>query len=76
MLPLFLPLTVLAPLAGRLTARVGPKLPMAAGLLTAAVGVGKEMRDRKTQEHFSVRDLVWDAAGAGAATWLLDRTER
>jgi MFS transporter, DHA2 family, methylenomycin A resistance protein len=40
MLPLFLPLTVLAPLAGRLTARVGPKLPMAAGLLTAAVGVG------------------------------------
>ena len=40
MLPLFLPLTVLAPLAGRLTARVGPKLPMAAGLLVAAVGVG------------------------------------
>jgi MFS transporter, DHA2 family, methylenomycin A resistance protein len=39
-LPLFLPLTVLAPLAGRLTARVGPKLPMAAGLLIAALGVG------------------------------------
>ena len=44
MLPLFLPLTVLAPLAGRLTARVGPKLPMAAGLLTAAVGVGLLVR--------------------------------
>jgi DHA2 family methylenomycin A resistance protein-like MFS transporter len=39
-LPLFLPLTVLAPLAGRLTARVGPKLPMAAGLVIAALGVG------------------------------------
>jgi putative lipoprotein len=49
---------------------------VAASAVTAAVGVGKEVRDRKTQEHFSVRDLVWDAAGAGAATWLLDRTER
>ena len=44
MLPLFLPLTVLAPLAGRLTAHVGPTLPMAAGLLTAAVGVGLLVR--------------------------------
>jgi DHA2 family methylenomycin A resistance protein-like MFS transporter len=40
LLPLFLPLSVLAPLAGRLTARLGPRLPMTAGLLTAAVGVG------------------------------------
>jgi len=39
-LPLFLPLAVLAPLAGRVTARIGPKLPMLAGLLLAAVGVG------------------------------------
>jgi DHA2 family methylenomycin A resistance protein-like MFS transporter len=31
-------------LAGRLTARVGPKLPMAAGLLTAALGVGLLVR--------------------------------
>jgi MFS transporter, DHA2 family, methylenomycin A resistance protein len=38
-LPLFLPLSVLAPFAGRLTARVGPKLPMVAGLLTAVVGM-------------------------------------
>jgi len=38
-LPLFLPLTVLAPLAGRLTARLGPRLPMATGLVTAAAGV-------------------------------------
>jgi MFS transporter, DHA2 family, methylenomycin A resistance protein len=39
-LPLFLPLSIIAPFAGRVTARLGPKLPMAAGLLTAAVGVG------------------------------------
>jgi DHA2 family methylenomycin A resistance protein-like MFS transporter len=40
LLPLFLPLSVIAPLAGRLTARLGPKLPMAAGLLIAALGIG------------------------------------
>lgn len=39
-LPLFLPLTLLAPLAGRVTARGGPKPPMLAGLLLAAAGVG------------------------------------
>jgi len=39
-LPLFLPLAVLAPLAGRVTARIGPKPPMVAGLLLAAAGVG------------------------------------
>lgn len=39
-IPLFLPLSVLAPLAGRLTARFGPRPPMATGLLVAAIGVG------------------------------------
>ncbi|WP_295703026.1 MFS transporter [Lapillicoccus sp.] len=38
-LPLFLPLTVLAPIAGRGIARRGPKPMMLAGLLLAAVGV-------------------------------------
>jgi DHA2 family methylenomycin A resistance protein-like MFS transporter len=37
--PLFMPLVVLAPLAGRLTARVGPRGPTAGGLGVAAVGV-------------------------------------
>lgn len=39
LLPLFLPLSVIAPLGGRLTARAGPKWPMALGPLLAAVGV-------------------------------------
>lgn len=39
-LPLFLPLVVLAPLAGRATARWGPRPTMLAGLGAAAVGVG------------------------------------
>jgi DHA2 family methylenomycin A resistance protein-like MFS transporter len=39
LLPLFLPLTALAPVAGRLTARTGAKLIMAAGLAISAVGV-------------------------------------
>jgi DHA2 family methylenomycin A resistance protein-like MFS transporter len=39
-LPLFLPLTLLSPLAGRVTARRGPKPMMLAGLLLAAAGAG------------------------------------
>jgi DHA2 family methylenomycin A resistance protein-like MFS transporter len=38
-LPLFVPLSVLAPLAGRLTAKIGPRIPMAAGLVTSAAGL-------------------------------------
>lgn len=46
---------------------------LAASALTLAVGVGKEVRDERSGEKFSVRDLAWDAAGAGAATALLSR---
>jgi DHA2 family methylenomycin A resistance protein-like MFS transporter len=38
-LALFLPLSVLAPPGGRLTGRLGPRVPMVAGLLVAATGV-------------------------------------
>ncbi|MGI8752696.1 MAG: MFS transporter [Acidimicrobiales bacterium] len=38
-LPLFAPLSVLAPIGGRLTARLGAKVPMAIGLVAAGVGV-------------------------------------
>lgn len=37
-LPLFLPLAVLSPVTGRLTARFGPRLPMSCGLLLGAAG--------------------------------------
>lgn len=47
-----------------------------ASLSTAALGVGKELRDLSTHGEFSVRDLVWDAAGAGTASVLLVRTVR
>jgi putative lipoprotein len=47
-----------------------------ASATSAAVGVGKELRDRRTKGEFSVRDLTWDMAGAGAATILLVRTVR
>lgn len=43
---------------------------------TALAGVGKELRDRRTQGDVSARDLAWDAAGAGAATLFLVRTIR
>lgn len=52
----------------------GSSVGVASGL-TAAVSVAKEWRDRRTT-GFSTRDLVWDAAGAGAATLLLRRTAR
>ncbi len=47
-----------------------------ASVTTAAVGVGKEWHDLHVKGEFSVRDLAWDAAGAGAVTVLLVRTRR
>jgi putative lipoprotein len=44
--------------------------------MTAVVSVGKELHDRRNGGLFSVRDLVWDAAGAGVATILIDRSVR
>ncbi|HEY9516825.1 MAG TPA: hypothetical protein VIQ74_14200 [Gemmatimonadaceae bacterium] len=57
------------------TARVERGSALAASsALTLVVGVGKEVHDKRSGENFSVRDLAWDAAGAGAAAALLDRT--
>lgn len=38
LIPLFLPLAVLGPVSGRITARYGPRLPMSIGLILGAVG--------------------------------------
>jgi putative lipoprotein len=47
-----------------------------ATLTSATAGLGKEIYDWRRGAGFSVRDLVWDAAGAGAATLLLEQTRR
>jgi MFS transporter, DHA2 family, methylenomycin A resistance protein len=44
MVPLFAPLAILAPLAGRLTSRVGPRWPAVAGLLIGAAGIALLVR--------------------------------
>lgn len=40
------------------------------------LGLGRELHDRRAGGPFSVRDLVWDGAGLGAATLLLRHAER
>lgn len=58
-------------------AKVGRAPALAsATAVTAAVSVAKEVHDRRTTGLFSLRDLVWDAAGTGAATWLISRSVR
>lgn len=47
-----------------------------ASTVTAGFGIGKELHDRRRGAKFSVRDLVWDGLGAGAASLLLARAER
>ena len=49
-------------------------LLLSASVASAAVGIGKEMHDRGSYGLFSVRDLAWDAAGAGAASLMLSHT--
>ena len=49
-------------------------LLLSASVASAAAGIGKEMYDRRSYGHFSVRDLAWDAAGAGTASLMLART--
>ena len=46
-----------------------------ASAATLAVGVGKELFDRRAGGAVSGRDLAWNLAGAGAATLVILRTE-
>lgn len=43
---------------------------------TAAFAFGREIHDKRTKGIFSVPDLTWDAAGAGAALLVLQSTQR
>ena len=42
----------------------------------AALGVGRELHDRRTKGLFSRRDLVWDAAGLAAGALVVTHAER
>jgi DHA2 family methylenomycin A resistance protein-like MFS transporter len=67
--PLFLPLTILAPLAGRLTARIGSRLPMAGGLLIAGIGVALLLRLEPGSSYLALLPalLLW-GIGLGLLT--------
>jgi uncharacterized protein YfiM (DUF2279 family) len=53
-----------------------PALGGAIGV-TMAIGVGKEIHDKRTPGNiFSVRDLTWDVVGATAGAVLLSQTRR
>jgi len=59
------------------TARVRHDQALAsAWAVTAVVSVAKELHDRRSYGLLSVRDLVWDAAGAGAASALIHNAVR
>ena len=42
---------------------------------TTVVSLGREIHDRRTKGLFSVKDLVWDALGAGAALLVINKTK-
>lgn len=44
--------------------------------VTAAASLGKEYVDHRRGGRFSVRDLAWDAGGAGAASIAIIRWSR
>lgn len=53
-----------------------PEAGIAAGAVAGAAGLAKELSDRARGRSFSVRDLVWDAAGVGAGLVLAERARR
>ena len=57
-------------------AGVNRSAAMAGGIgAAAAVGIGRELHDRRTPgKFFSYRDLTWDALGITAGTIMLKRT--
>lgn len=59
-------------------AHVNHRSAMAGAIgVTGAFGFGKEIHDyRNPNNHFSIKDLSWDAIGAGAGVILLSHTIR
>ena len=54
LIPLFLPLAVLGPVSGRITARYGPRLPMTVGLALGAIGSVSLLAVRDTSGYPAV----------------------
>lgn len=67
--PLFVPLSVLAPLTGRLASRVGARWPMIAGLVSAAAGVALLALASATSSYLQLLPalLLW-GIGLGVLT--------
>jgi uncharacterized protein YfiM (DUF2279 family) len=57
-------------------ARVDRRPAMAGAIgVSAAFGVARELHDKRTPgNHFSYRDLTWDAVGIGAGAVMLKHT--
>jgi len=53
-----------------------PDAGIAAGVVAGGAGFAKELSDRARGRPFSVRDLVWDAAGIGVGLVLAERARR
>lgn len=69
LLPLALPLTFLAPTVGRVTGRLGPRLPMATGLVLGSVGFALLIALRTDSSYWLILPalLVW-GVGLGFLT--------
>jgi len=61
---------------GALRAATADRAPalLGASVVTAGAAIGKEVHDRRATGLFSVSDIVWGVAGAGASTVLLVRS--
>ncbi|MEV6903548.1 MFS transporter [Amycolatopsis sp. NPDC051372] len=69
LLPLFLPLVLLGPFSGRLTAKLGPRSPIIGGLLLGATGLGALLRvDTTTTYPTLLPALLGLGAGMGLLT--------
>lgn len=53
-----------------------PDAGIAAAVVAGGAGLAKEFSDRARGRPFSVRDLVWDAAGVGVGVALAERARR
>lgn len=49
---------------------------VSASAATVAVGIAKEFHDGRSGRRFDVHDLMWDLAGAAAATAVLEQSHR